>query len=110
MAEHLHSFEVPQNDSLTYDEEIDDLFNEIVGRIKTGETVLYARVEDSTVVDVFKYKKYQGCIQLIDTESSLYRAFRSDPSRPELDHECITSIPVTFEEATRAILSAIVEE
>lgn len=110
MTEHLHSFEVPQNDALTYDEENDDLFNDIIGRIKTGETVLYARIEDPNVIDVFKYKKYQGCIQLIETQSSLYCAFRSDPSRPELEHECITSNPVTFEEATRAILSAIVEE
>jgi len=110
MSENIYSFEIPQNESLTYDEAVDDLFNEIVGKIKTGETVFFPRIEDSSIVDIFKYKKYQGCVQLVDTQNLLYRAYRLDPNEPNSDHVCIISDFVNFDVATKAIIDLVTED
>lgn len=113
MSEYLQSFNKPfdnrSDESLTYDEELDDLFNEVVGKIKTGETVLFPRVEDPSIVDIFKYKKYQGCVQLVDSENSLYRAYRLNPNEPNSEHQMISNL-VNFDIATEAIINLVTED
>lgn len=84
-----------------------NLFNEIMGQLKSGQEVWLPRTEDADIIDLFKYKKYQGSIQLVDEEKGLYNAYRANPERPDESLELINTEPDKFDIVAKLLLAIV---
>lgn len=86
-----------------------NLFNEIMGQLRSGQEVWLPRSEDADVIDLFKHKKYQGSIQLVDEEHGLYNAFRANPKNPNEPLRLLNTEPDKFENVAKLLLDTIKE-
>lgn len=84
-----------------------ELFNNIMNQIRSGQEVWLPRSEEADTIDFFKYKKYQGSIQLVDEEKGLYSAYKANPDNPQEQLELVNEFPERFEIAAKKLLKLV---